>query len=425
MVAGRLTSRHCLNRFICHSIPVHARSFSRSIVRSKPSHSSAPNNSTNLPSKLILAAQKLVEVHKQQRQAALSATNNDTEAATGLNRRTKEIEAVKRALDDVLEGEELISTLKELSESEPDEELRQLAAQDLPQAITSQQSLQEHLVSLVCPPNPTFHLSAILEIKAGVGGSESALFAAELVRMYTKWSSRKGWKPVLTEVVGQAGVGQSGNSASGGDAFREAILEVQGEGAFGTLRREAGVHRVQRVPATESQGRVHTSTVSIIVLPSESGTSVPEDDGLFDQKDVKVEVMRSRGAGGQHVNKTESAIRLTHLPTGITVSMQDSRSQHENRAKAYRVLRARLMDRKLQAEIEARRSVRRSQVRGADRSEKVRTYNFPQDRVTDHRIPLTISGLSDAIDGGETLDMISRELEIMEQEEALDELLES
>ncbi|KAK4048127.1 Peptide chain release factor 1, mitochondrial [Microbotryomycetes sp. JL201] len=359
--------------------------------------SKASQPPTNPPSKLVRAALRLVQAHTQQRQAINGSeqpSRGDTDglpAATtgsGLHRRAKEVEAIKRALED------LIATLEQLAQSEPDEELRQLAAQDLPQAIASQQSLQNHLASLVCPPNPTSSLSAILEVKAGVGGSESALFAAQLVRMYQKWAVRRGWKPVLTEVVGQAGVGQSG-SASGGDAFREAILEVQGEGAFGTLKREAGVHRVQRVPATESQGRVHTSTVSIIVLPSESDTSMPEDDGLFDQKDVKVEVMRSRGAGGQ------------------------------NRAKAYRVLRARLMDRKLQAEIEARRSVRRSQVRGADRSEKVRTYNFPQDRVTDHRIPLTVSGLSDAIDGGETLDMISRELEIMEQEDALDELLES
>lgn len=158
------------------------------------------------------------------------------------------------------------------------------------------------------------------------------------------------------------------------------------------------------------------------VLPAETGNA-PVDDDLFDQKDVKVEVMRSRGAGGQHVNKTESAIRLTHVPTGITVSMQDSRSQHENRTKAYRVLRSRLLDRRLTAEMEARRDVRREQVRGTDRSEKIRTYNFPQDRITDHRIGLTISGLSDAFEGGETLDMVSRELEIREEEENLQAIL--
>jgi peptide chain release factor 1 len=188
---------------------------------------------------------------------------------------------------------QLVTTLEELA-TDPDEELRSLALSDLPLASTTLASLRSTLLSVLLPPSSASSLSALIEVKSGVGGSESSLFAAELVRMYMKLAARKGWKADLVETVGLAGVGM-GTS----EAYREAILEVKGEGAFGMLRREAGVHRVQRVPATESQGRVHTSTVGIIVLPSSEGGETASTDDLFEQKDVKVEVMRSRGAGGQ------------------------------------------------------------------------------------------------------------------------------
>ncbi|BGP51040.1 Peptide chain release factor 1, mitochondrial [Rhodotorula kratochvilovae] len=360
---------------------------------------------------ILQAARKLLE------DAGTTTEEGSIEAA----KRSKELEGVRRALKDVEEGEELIASLHELAEMETDPDMRELALADVPEATAALSRLRSNLLSVLAPPPSTSSLSALLELKSGVGGSESSLFAAELLRMYQRLAARRGWQASLVEAVSVEGMGT-------GDAYKEALLEVTGDGAFGYLRREAGVHRVQRVPATESKGRVHTSTVSIIVLPSESAGQQQhiDDADLFDQKDVKVETMRSRGAGGQHVNRTESAIRLTHLPTGISVSMQDSRSQHENRAKAYRVLRARLLDRALQAEVDARRSLRRTQVRGADRSEKIRTYNFPQarqGRLTDHRIPMTVSALEEAMEGGEVLDVINRELEEREERERVEDIL--
>ncbi|GAA5921128.1 hypothetical protein JCM3775_004102 [Rhodotorula graminis] len=354
------------------------------------------------------AARKLLD------DAHTSLEQGSVEAA----KRNRELEGLRTALDHVDQGQELIASLHELAELESDPDMRDLALADVPDATAALARMRQHLVSVLAPPSPTSSLSALVELKSGVGGSESSLFAAELLRMYQRVAARRGWTASVVESVSVEGMGT-------GDAYKEALLEVTGDGAFGYLRREAGVHRVQRVPATESKGRVHTSTVSIIVLPSESGnqSSQVDDSDLYDLKDVKIETMRSRGAGGQHVNRTESAIRLTHIPTGITVSMQDSRSQHENRSKAFRVLRARLLDRALQAEIDARRSLRRTQVRGADRSEKIRTYNFPQGRLTDHRIPMTVSALEEAMEGGEVLDHINRELEEREERERVEDIL--
>ncbi|BGP02860.1 Peptide chain release factor 1, mitochondrial [Rhodotorula toruloides] len=353
---------------------------------------------------IVQAARKVLEDGDKMDEGSIEAA-----------KRSKQMETLRTALRDVEEAEETLLELLQLSASESDPDLRDLAEADIPDAETRLRETRRILVSVIAPPPAANSLSALVELKAGVGGSESALFAAELVKMYQRLATRRGWKASVVEYTSLEGAGF-------GSAYKEALVEVSGDGAFGYLRREAGVHRVQRVPTTESQGRVHTSTVACIVLPSESGNQHIEDD-LFEMKDVKVETMRSRGAGGQHVNKTESAIRLTHLPTGVTVSMQDSRSQHENRTKAFQVLRARLLDRKIQADQEARRSMRRTQFRGADRSEKIRTYNFPQGRLTDHRIPLTLSALEDAMEGGETLDIINGELEEMENREKMEDIL--
>ncbi|CUA71997.1 Peptide chain release factor 1, mitochondrial [Rhizoctonia solani] len=244
--------------------------------------------------------------------------------------------------------------------------------------------------SLLLRASPTSAYGAAIELKAGVGGGESALFLGDLARMYIRFAATHKYS---CEWINKSEM----EGARGG--IKDAILEIKGEGSYDSLRWESGVHRVQRVPATETQGRVHTSTVAVVVLPVIEGVDETEADDIVDPKDVRTDVMRAQGAGGQHVNRTESAVRLTHEPTGITVSMQDSRSQHQNRAKAWMILRARLLDRKLQAEMEARRAVRRDLVKGADRSEKVRTYNYPQDRVTDHRVGLNIKNLESVMEG--------------------------
>ncbi|GJN93104.1 hypothetical protein Rhopal_006149-T1 [Rhodotorula paludigena] len=356
---------------------------------------------------VLLAARRKLE----------AADSANEEGSIDAARRSKELEGIRRALRDVEQARELIASLHDLASSESDPDLRDLALADVPDAEQALSSSHARLVALLAPAPATSSLGALVELKAGVGGSEASLWSADLVKMYQRLSQRKGWRATLVESVAIEGAGV-------GEAYKEALLEVTGEGAFGYLRREAGVHRVQRVPATESKGRVHSSTVSVIVLPAASDADPSADDGeLFEQKDVRVETMRSRGAGGQHVNRTESAIRLTHIPTGITVSMQDSRSQHDNRTKAYRVLRARLLDRKIQADIEARRSLRRTQIKGVDRSEKIRTYNLQQVRLTDHRIPLTTSALEDALQGGETLDMINDALEDGETRETIEDIL--
>ncbi|KAF8154621.1 peptide chain release factor 1 [Crassisporium funariophilum] len=272
--------------------------------------------------------------------------------------------------------------------NDPDPTMRSLASDefhDLSNTLTD--TLHTTFPALLVPPSPTRHLSALMELKSGVGGSESSLFLSDLLRMYQRLANDADWKATV--------VGKNATDAGG---IKDAIVEIKGQGVYDALRWESGVHRVQRVPATETSGRTHTSTVAIVVLPLVEETEAHDDD-LFSMDDIKLEVMRARGAGGQHVNKTESAVRLTHIPTGITVSMQDERSQHQNRRRAFQVLRSRLLDQKLTRETAERRAARRGLVRGADRSEKIRTYNYAQDRVTDHRIGLTLMNLTAVMEG--------------------------
>ncbi|KAI9063363.1 release factor [Trametes sanguinea] len=328
--------------------------------------------------------------------------------------RVRKIRELEPLQDAWIEWNRAKESLEETSAllKDPDPTMRSMAEEEYAALMENMSQLVEDTFpSLLVPPSKTAHLSAIIELRAGVGGSESALFVGDLVRMYTRAAQSMGWDVSMIS---------SNVLESGG--IKDAIMEVKGKGAYDALRWESGVHRVQRVPATEASGRVHTSTVGVMVLPLTEEAESSADDDLFKMSDVKLEVMRARGAGGQHVNKTESAVRLTHIPTGITVSMQDERSQHQNRRRAFQILRARLMDRKLSQEVLERRDMRRSLVRSADRSEKIRTYNYAQDRVTDHRIGFSVKNLNMVMDGDGLQDFM-KALQQRHHEEMLEEVL--
>ena len=276
-----------------------------------------------------------------------------------------------------------LAEARALQEHEPSPEMVAFLEEEAQQQLARRHELEQELQRLLLPADPDADRDAVVEIRAGTGGEEAALFAAELFKMYTRYGERRRW---LVEMLD--------HSPSEAGGFKEVVFEVHGAGAYARLRFESGVHRVQRVPVTETQGRRHTSAASVVVLPEVDDVEVAIAD-----EDLKVDVFRSTGPGGQSVNTTDSAVRITHLPTGLVVTCQDEKSQHKNKAKALRVLRSRLYDR-LQAEREVElREVRRSMVRHGDRSEKVRTYNFHEERVTDHRIDLKLHQLARILDG--------------------------
>lgn len=279
-----------------------------------------------------------------------------------------------------------------LEEANGDHELRTLAHETLSASRETKEQLEQELKVLLLPKDANDDRSVIMEIRAGAGGEEAALFAASLYRMYTMYADAKGWK---TERISDT------ETELGG--FREITFSIDGEGAFSRLKYESGVHRVQRVPETESQGRVHTSTVTVAVLPE-----VDDVELTIDPKDLKIDTFRSSGAGGQHINKTSSAIRVTHLPTGMVVECQDERSQFKNKDKALKVLRSRLFEIKQREQDDAIAAERRSQVGTGDRSERIRTYNFPENRISEHRIKLTLYHLDSFLDGNidEVLDAL-------------------
>jgi peptide chain release factor 1 len=297
---------------------------------------------------------------------------------------------------------------KELDESEQliaegDEELRQLARSEAQQLKDQKLNLEKKLTLLLLPRDPRDEKNIILEIRAGTGGEEAAIFAADLFRMYLKYSEKMKWK---TEIMSQNITGLGG--------YKEIIALIEGKKVFSRLKYESGVHRVQRVPETESQGRIHTSAVTVAVLPEAEDVEVE-----IDPNELKIDVFRSSGPGGQHVNKTDSAVRITHLPTGLVVSCQDEKSQHKNKDKALKILRARLLD-KAQSEQQSEISQeRRTQVGSGDRSERIRTYNFPQGRMTDHRIGLTIHNLENILEG--ELDEVFDQLTTHFQAESLED----
>jgi peptide chain release factor 1 len=349
--------------------------------------------------------ERLAEIERRyeelERLVADPAVIADRRQYAALARERAQLEAVvegyrerQRLERDIAEHREL------LHDADPD--IREMARGELPAIEEELSQLDAKLKMLLLPRDPNDDRNTVLEIRAGTGGDEAALFAADLFRMYGRYAERRNWR---VEVLSSSPTGIGG--------LKEVIALVQGDGAFSRLKFEGGVHRVQRVPVTETQGRIHTSAVTVAVLPEAEDVEIDLPD-----KDLRIDVFRSSGPGGQSVNTTDSAVRVTHLPTGLVVTCQDEKSQHKNKAKALKILRARLLDRARQEQHEHIAANRRAMVGSGDRSEKIRTYNFPQSRITDHRVNLTLHQLDRVLDGD--LDPIVDALATKAQSEALE-----
>ncbi|MBI4041260.1 MAG: peptide chain release factor 1 [Deltaproteobacteria bacterium] len=347
--------------------------------------------------RLEKAKQRFVEIEKKLSDPKV--ISNPKEAAQLSKERSNLLDLVE-TYDAYLNVMEAIQSNQELLQ---DPEMKELAQEDLKILEQRCRELEKKLLVALTPKDPNDEKNIILEVRAGTGGEEASLFAAELFRMYQRYAEIRGWKVELLNL-----------SETGLKGFKEVIAMITGDRVYSHLRYESGVHRVQRVPQTEAQGRIHTSAVTVAVLPEADEVEVE-----IQPQDLKVDVFRSSGPGGQSVNTTDSAVRMTHLPSGLVVSCQDEKSQHKNRAKALKILRSKLYDLQLQKQMEERSHHRKSQIGSGDRSEKIRTYNFPQSRVTDHRIPITLHNLSGILDGqlGDLIEALQKHFQSLQLKE--------
>ncbi len=324
-----------------------------------------------------------IEARYQELNLLMAEHSNDIPQITAFAKEQASLEKVVLLYNDLQRVDREISGAEELLAEEDDDELLEMARLELQQLESQKESLLEQTRAALVPKDPNDDRNVIMEIRAGAGGDEAGLFAADLFRMYNLFAEKQGWK---TEFLSSSPTGIGG--------FKEIIFLVKGQGAYSRLKFEGGVHRVQRVPVTETSGRIHTSTATVAVLPE-----AQEIDVSISPDDLTIDVYRASGHGGQSVNTTDSAVRITHLPTGLVVTCQDERSQQQNRIRALAVLRARLLEMEQRKQQEKESAMRRSLVGTGERSEKIRTYNFPQNRVTDHRINLTIYTLDQMVDG--------------------------
>ena len=308
---------------------------------------------------------------------------NDPERFRKLMKEQSDLAPIVEAYQEYKNCKQNVEESLMILEEESDEEMRELAKEELNESKARIEELEQELKILLLPKDPNDDKNVIVEIRAGAGGDEAALFASELYRMYVRFAERNRWKTELVSV-----------SENGIGGFKEVVFMITGQGAYSKMKYESGVHRVQRVPETESGGRIHTSTMTVAIMPE-----VDDVEVQIDPKDYKFDVFRASGNGGQCVNTTDSAVRLTHIPTGIVISCQDEKSQLKNKDKALKVLRSRLYEMELAKQHDAEAEARRSQIGTGDRSEKIRTYNFPQGRVTDHRIKLTLHRLENILNG--------------------------
>ncbi|HEU4673038.1 MAG TPA: peptide chain release factor 1 [Candidatus Limnocylindrales bacterium] len=344
---------------------------------------------------------KLAAIARQyddlQTELARPEVTADPDALRRLGRELAQLQPVVAAYRGLADVREQLTGARQLRDSEQDPAMRELARSEVDSLEADEARLLEDLRLLLLPRDPNDDRDVIVEIRAGAGGEEAALFAGELLRMYLRYADDHRWRSELMSA-----------HETGNGGVKEAIVEIRGDGAYSRLKFEGGVHRVQRVPVTESSGRIHTSTATVVVMPEAEEVDVPPID---EEKDLRIEVKRSSGPGGQSVNTTDSAVRITHLPTGLVVEIQDEKSQHKNKAKALAVLRSRLYERELERRRAEESATRRGMIGAGDRSEKIRTYNFPQNRVTDHRINRDVHDLPRFLQGNldEMIDALATE----------------